>query len=216
MAIILYGDELSPPVRAVLLTCKALGVEYEFKKVSLLDSEQMKPEFLKINPLHTVPAIQDGDFVIYDSHAIASYLADKASADSWYPRDIKKRAIVNQRLHFDNALLFTRIRDLLEPVIYAGATAFQPERTKRLGEALEHLSNLVQEGGWLAGDRPTIADTCAAANVASILAILPTVKVPAKVAAWLKKCEEGLPEYKTVNKIGADNLGEIIKSKLKE
>ncbi|KAE8749400.1 hypothetical protein FOCC_FOCC003914 [Frankliniella occidentalis] len=199
MAIILYGDELSPPVRAVMLTCKALGIDYEFKKVSLLNGDHLKPEFVKINPLHTVPTIQDGDFVIYDSHAIATYLADKASDDSWYPKDIKKRAIVNQRLHFDNAILFTRIRDML-----------------RLDAALELLSNLIQDGGWLTGDKPSIADTCAAASVSTILAVLPSVKVPEKVAAWFKKCEQELPEYQTVNKPGADNLGEIMQSKLKE
>ncbi|XP_026286575.1 glutathione S-transferase 1-like [Frankliniella occidentalis] len=216
MAIILYGDELSPPVRAVMLTCKALGIDYEFKKVSLLNGDHLKPEFVKINPLHTVPTIQDGDFVIYDSHAIATYLADKASDDSWYPKDIKKRAIVNQRLHFDNAILFTRIRDMLEPVIFSGLSAYQPEKTQRLDAALELLSNLIQDGGWLTGDKPSIADTCAAASVSTILAVLPSVKVPEKVAAWFKKCEQELPEYQTVNKPGADNLGEIMQSKLKE
>lgn len=40
-------------------------------------------------------------------------MADKSGNDSWYPKDLKKRAVVNQRLHFDNAILFTRLRDML-------------------------------------------------------------------------------------------------------
>ncbi|KAE8741840.1 hypothetical protein FOCC_FOCC012626 [Frankliniella occidentalis] len=214
MAIILYGDEVSPPVRAVMLACKALGINYEFKKVSVMNGDHKKPEFIKINPLHTIPTVQDGDFIIYDSHAIVTYLADKVSSDSWYPKDIKKRAIVTQRLHFDNSVLFTRLRHLLEPLA-GGATAYDPERTMKLVEALEFLARLIQEGGWLTGDKPTIADVCAAANVSSILAVLPPADVPEKVAVWFKKCEKELPEFQTTNKPGNDALGNFVQSKLK-
>lgn len=215
MAVILYGNEVSPPVRAVMLVCKALGIDYEFKKVSLLAGDHMKPEFIAINPMHTIPTIKDGDFVLWDSHAIATYLADKSGNDSWYPKDLKKKAVVNQRLHFDNAILFTRLRDMLEPVVFRGGNAYEPEKMKRLEDSLELLAELVQEGGWLAGDKPTIADCCAVANVTSILAAMPSVKVPQKVAAWLKKCE-GLPAYNTVNKPGIDTLGETLKAKLQQ
>jgi len=52
----LYGIDGSPPVRSVLLTLNALGLEFEYKIVNLPEKEHLKPEFLKINPLHTVPA----------------------------------------------------------------------------------------------------------------------------------------------------------------
>lgn len=42
-----------------------------------------------------------------------TYLGDKAGNDSWYPKDIKKRATVQQRLQFNNAILFTRFRDIV-------------------------------------------------------------------------------------------------------
>jgi len=219
MAIILYGTELSPPVRAVMAVCKALGIEYEFKKVDLLAGEHMKPEFLKINPMHTVPTIQDGDFTLWDSHAIATYLADKSEDDSWYPKDLKKRAIVNQRLHFDNALLFTRLRDMLEPIVLAikggeAISSLAAEKVKRLEDSLVMLGDLIQEDGWLAGDNPTIADCCAAATVTSIIAVHPTIKTPAKVASWLKKCEQSIPEFSATNQPGATGLGEAIRGKL--
>lgn len=102
---------------------------------------------------------------------------------------------------------------MLEPVVYFGATSFQAEKVKRLEDALGLLSELVQEGGWLTGSTPTIADCCAAASVSTILSVLPTIKVPEKVAAWLKKSEEELPEYGVVNKPGADNLGELMAAK---
>lgn len=47
------------------------------------------------------------------SHAIAMYLADKyGKDDSLYPKDLKNRAIVNQRLFFDSTVLFSRMRSV--------------------------------------------------------------------------------------------------------
>ena len=39
------------------------------------------------------------DFIIGESHAIMRYLADtRGAADNWYPKDLKKRAMVDQYL----------------------------------------------------------------------------------------------------------------------
>jgi len=47
------------------------------------------------------------------SHAIIPYLLDKyAKDDSIYPRDLALRARINALLHFDNAILYTRVRDM--------------------------------------------------------------------------------------------------------
>ena len=50
MAIKVYGILGSPPVRAVLLVCKALDVEYDFKLINTLRGDHLTPEFLKVRP----------------------------------------------------------------------------------------------------------------------------------------------------------------------
>lgn len=45
---VLYYLVLSPPARAVSLTAAALGVDLEIKEVNLLESDHLKPEFLKV------------------------------------------------------------------------------------------------------------------------------------------------------------------------
>lgn len=63
-----------------------------------------------MNPQHTVPTMDDDGFIIWDSHAIGAYLVEKYGNDeSLYPKDLQKRAVVDQRMHFDSGVLFPRL-----------------------------------------------------------------------------------------------------------
>ncbi|KAE8737991.1 hypothetical protein FOCC_FOCC016533 [Frankliniella occidentalis] len=237
-----HGITGSPPVRAVLLTCKALGVDYEFHLVNTLRGDHKTPEFLKLNPLHTVPVIEDGDFVLCDSHAIVTYLADKTGSDKWYPKDAQKRAVVDQRLHFDNAILFTRVRDILvspggprhglgsergseasttfmtlvvvlqEPVLYFGEPTFRSESVKDLEKALVLLDAVLGDNDFVAGSEPTVADCCCIASVSTMLGLVPRLPVPERVAAWVKRCEKTLPSYKEVNVPGVKGIAKLARN----
>lgn len=107
---ILYGMYLSPPVRSVLLVAKAIGLDLDFREVNVLSQENKKPEYLEKNPQHTVPLLDDDGKIIWDSHAIATYLIEKyGKDDSLYSADLYERAVINQRLHFDSGVLFVRL-----------------------------------------------------------------------------------------------------------
>uniref|UniRef100_A0A6P7GUA2 Glutathione S-transferase D5-like n=1 Tax=Diabrotica virgifera virgifera TaxID=50390 RepID=A0A6P7GUA2_DIAVI len=61
-----------------------------------------------LNSRHTVPTLEDDGFVMWDSHAIMMYLGEKYGNDNpVYPKDIKKRALINQKLLFDAGDLFS-------------------------------------------------------------------------------------------------------------
>lgn len=46
---ILYYIEVSPPVRSVLLTAAAIGVELDLRVVDLLTGEHLKQEYVKVS-----------------------------------------------------------------------------------------------------------------------------------------------------------------------
>ncbi|KAK9709189.1 Glutathione S-transferase, N-terminal domain [Popillia japonica] len=107
MAPTLYSTDLSPPCRAVLLVGKALGLYLNVQECNLWAGEHTTPEYLKLNPQHTVPTLVDGDVVITNSHAITIYLVEKyGKNDLLYPKDLVRRPLVNQRLFFDEGTMF--------------------------------------------------------------------------------------------------------------
>jgi GSH-dependent disulfide-bond oxidoreductase len=67
----------SPNPTKVALFLEEAGLPYEPVPVDTRKGEQFTPEYLAINPNAKVPAIKDGDTVVFDSNAILLYLAEK-------------------------------------------------------------------------------------------------------------------------------------------
>lgn len=59
--------------------------------------------------------MEEDGFTIWDSHVIMEYLVDKYAKDddSLFPKDLRARAIVNERLHFECGVLFPRTMDII-------------------------------------------------------------------------------------------------------
>lgn len=104
----------SPPSRAVLQTIRILGLDVEVTNVDLMQGENKSPEYLKLNPMHQVPVLVDGDFVLTESRAIMAYLVNSYKPGSnLYPIDPKKRALIDQRLYFDCVNFFELAASIL-------------------------------------------------------------------------------------------------------
>jgi GST-like protein len=67
----------APNPMKVALLLEETGLPYEAVPVDTRKGEQHKPQYLAVNPNAKVPAIVDGDAVVFDSNAILLYLAEK-------------------------------------------------------------------------------------------------------------------------------------------
>ncbi|XP_013785972.2 glutathione S-transferase 1-like [Limulus polyphemus] len=114
MPVILYHVEASPPCRSVRMLAKQIGLDMQLKAVNLQSGEQNKPEFLKMNPQHCVPTLDDNGFYLWESRCIMQYIANKYAPDGTiYPKDPQKRAIVDRFLFFDMGTLYKTQADFL-------------------------------------------------------------------------------------------------------
>lgn len=86
---------------------------FQIKIINLAAGDHKREDFLKLNPLGTVPTVVDDDgFVMSESRAIASYLVDsKSPGHSLYPSDTKARFLVDQRLYYDATVFTKRLID---------------------------------------------------------------------------------------------------------
>jgi glutathione S-transferase len=68
----------SPRTRStgVLTLLEELGADYELHVLNTKTGEQLRPEYLAINPMGKVPAIQHGGAVVTEQGAVYLYLAD--------------------------------------------------------------------------------------------------------------------------------------------
>ena len=67
----------SPNPTKIALFLEEAGLAYEPIPIDTRKGDQFAPAFLAVNPNGKVPAIVDGDAVVFDSNAILLYLADK-------------------------------------------------------------------------------------------------------------------------------------------
>jgi glutathione S-transferase len=102
----IYADPITVNCRKVLAGLQLMGINYELKHVDYFKAEQKSPEYLAVNPNSSLPAMVDGDFVLWESNAILQYAADKYGKSQFYPTDLKTRADINRWLLWESSSWF--------------------------------------------------------------------------------------------------------------
>jgi len=211
MAPKLYMTALSPPVRAVLMTGKALDIKLELIETNLANGDHKKPEYVKLNPQHTVPLlVDDNGTAVWDSHAIMAYLVGKyGSDDSLYPKDLAKRALVDQRMHYDSGNVFAMLRAIIHPRLYKGIKT-TPEWPKEQSiTSYEMLNSFLEGKQYMCGNDITIADFSLITSVTSLAYLVPIDSKLTNLLAWIERME-ALPYY-NANKEGLEAFNEFVK-----
>nr|KAF7427469.1 hypothetical protein H0235_007163 [Vespula pensylvanica] len=209
----LYMTELSPPVRSVLMTAYIIGLPLYKKEVNLISGEQRTAAYLKMNPQGTVPLLQDKDYYLWDSHAISGYLVHEyGKSDTLYPKDSKKRAMVDQRLHFDTGILYPEFKNIVYPVI-GGEKIITKEKINRVENVYKTFDSILanSETKWLVGDTITIADLCNIATLSTLELFVPPTGKYHHLENWLASCKKEIPGYDEVNQRGLDKLVNYVK-----
>ncbi|MDV2115149.1 glutathione S-transferase family protein [Alcaligenes faecalis] len=92
----LLGRKSSINVRKVMWTCAELNLEFERQDWGIGFKDVNTDEFLALNPNAKIPVLLDGDRVLWESHTIGRYLANRQAPTVLYPQNAWQRAKVDQ------------------------------------------------------------------------------------------------------------------------
>ncbi|KAL7637602.1 UNVERIFIED_CONTAM: hypothetical protein RMT77_012331 [Armadillidium vulgare] len=208
-----YYSEISAPSRAVMLLAKNLGVNLNKKHFDLFKKEQMNPEFLAINPQHCVPTLVDGDFVLWESRAICTYIASRyGKDDSLYPNDPRTRAQIDRLLYFDMGTLFKRFGDYIQPIVFKGEEP-DTEKSRLVHEALEWLDRFIEGHDFVVGNKLTVADYALIASVSTFIEAGIDLSGHPNVKNWADRCKNQMKGYDTENEKGLKIFAALLKNK---
>lgn len=154
----LYLSQTSGNAYKVRLLLGMLNVPYEKTVLDFSKQEHKAPAFLKLNPRGQVPALEDGERVLWGSTACLVYVARKHGGDKWLPTDPAAMAEVAQWLEVAQNELYYGLqwaRGVKTGIRKTG----NYEEYRGYGEAgLKLLEGRLEANRWLALGRPTIAD----------------------------------------------------------
>ncbi|KAJ0180753.1 hypothetical protein K1T71_004157 [Dendrolimus kikuchii] len=218
--LILHRAFGSPPARSVMMLSDILGLQMEYKDVNILLGEQKLPEFKKLNPMRTVPVLEDDGFILSESHAILKYLTakygDKEQQERWYPSSLRTRSIVDQTMFFNAGVFFIAFRDAAFATMFGGATEPTPQNIKSIESSYEIAEAYLLKRKYMAADHMTLADLCTGttATVAQIIHKVNSDRYP-RYADWLTKMQEE-PVFQKVNSPGVVFMEKLFNKMWKE
>jgi glutathione S-transferase len=190
----IYGIAKSRAFRTMWVAAEA-GVAYDQIQINWADETSKSPEFLKINPMGQVPAIEDDGLALSESMAISLYIAKKYGAKGGlYPSDIAGEGKVWQWTFFAATSierpmgLVSYNRYGLAPEKRSEAVAL--ENLEALKRPLAVLDAALAKQPYLLGSTFTIADL----NVSSVFfgpwSNKHDFSATPNIVAWLGRCFE--------------------------
>ena len=178
------------------MTSIVLDIPVTLKLVDLAKGEQRTPEYRRLNPNGKVPTLVDGDLVLWESHAIMTYLADKTPGNPLYPQHLEKRADVNRWLywssgHFIPPIGTLNFENMLKPRFGLGAP--DAARVKQAEDDLKLYAGILDQHlktrHWVSNDEFSLADISLACPLMSTLPAKLPVQQFEHLQSWLGRVQ---------------------------
>ncbi|KAK8789144.1 hypothetical protein V5799_021081 [Amblyomma americanum] len=200
MPVTLYNLPGSPPCGFVRSLAKHLGVELTLKNLDFAKKEHLAEDYLKLNPFHKVPTLDDDGFVVYESNAIAYYLLRKYAPESdLYPACYKERARIDQVLAAVASTIQPQQLLFFRPRFWENTKPTEEEVTAFEHNVLQGFEHLIGDGKFALGDDLTLADLCLISNLAIALEnnSVDTAKFP-KLASYYERVKPELAYFEEI------------------
>jgi glutathione S-transferase len=140
-----------------------IGAPFELRLVDRAKDAQHSAEYLKLNPNGRIPVLIDGDFVLYETAAIALHLCDRhPEAGLAPPLGSPERSLFYRWLvHLTNTPQ-AEYRSWFYPHEFvteeAAAASVKAAAERRLNAIFDRIAGQLGSGPWLLGERFSAAD----------------------------------------------------------
>ena len=210
MAIELYWGSGSPFAWRAMLTLEVKGLTYESKLLEFSKGDHKAPAYLQLNPRGKVPTLKDGEFVLYESLAIMSYLDRKYPDPPLFGKTPEETGLIWRALAECESYVVSASNRLVRPIFF-GQGLEKVEEIQNAGQTLRDELKLMEErlagSPWLVGNKISAADIGVFPLVQLILraaskeaaqpfnlGFLPLAQRFPNIARWVQRIE-ALPNY---------------------
>ncbi|XP_062029848.1 glutathione S-transferase F13-like [Rosa rugosa] len=167
MALKLHGLALSTCTARVATAIYEKEQQFELVPVNLTAGEHKQPGFLAKNPFGQIPALEDGDLTLFESRAIATYVAEKykdSGSDLIRHQNLKEAALVKVWSEVESQTFHPVISAIVYQFLIAPLYGQQPDQAvidanlEKLKKILDVYESRLKSSKYLAGDFFSLAD----------------------------------------------------------
>ena len=210
MAIELYWGSGSPFAWRVMLTLEVKGLAYESKLLEFSKGEHKTPGYLQLNPRGKVPTLKDGDFIVYESLAIMSYLDRKYPTPPLFGATAEETGLIWQTISECESYFASNGDKVVRPLFFGKGLDKIDEiqqAAQAIREELKTLDARLSTCDWLVGATISAADIAIYPMIQLILRAagkdaaqplhlqwLPLASYYPNLAGWAERIE-ALPNY---------------------
>ncbi|EAT48935.1 AAEL000092-PA [Aedes aegypti] len=216
MPMSLYYSKMSPPARSVLLLIQELGLTgIQLKEVDVQGGGTRTEEFLKMNPEHTIPTLDDNGFYLWESRAILTYLVDAyRPGHDLYPNIPREKAQINRVLHHELSAFHPKTLGQMGAIYRRETSVVTDEMKAKINEAYTNLELFLVRNDWFAGENVTVADLCLLPTISTMVHVGFDLSKHPRLAAWYENCKvlKGYEEDQAVSQ----QIGQLFKELVTE
>jgi glutathione S-transferase len=147
---------------AAHIALEETGSPYEAIEISLSKKQNKTPEYLKLNPRGTVPALLIDDELLTENTAILTYVGRRFRNSGLLPDDLLEEArCISQMAWLSNTPHIAR-RRFMRPQRFCSSeheeAGVKANGRNQFWEALQEIDSLLTDREWVMGSRYTVVD----------------------------------------------------------
>ena len=192
----IYGNSLSSNTKRVMVCAHELGLSAELVELDYAKGENKTVDYLKLNPMGKTPAMVDDDgFALWESTAMAWYLAERNPSKGLLPADMKGRAdqmrwMFWSACHVEPAMMTIAFERWIKPSMMQQESNEErcTERMQDLERYLPILNAQLEGREWL-GNSCSVADICLGATLEIASVVNVDLSPYRHIGSWLGRLQ---------------------------